>query len=99
MIATSELLSLQDVAEKLRLSDKTVRKLCATGELPAVKLASRWYVRRCDFESVLNPFSPAPVRGRVESSDDSAVAGEVDPPSRQSPAGSRGFSRQPRREL
>ena len=96
MIATSDLLSLQEVSEILHLSDKTVRKLCATGELPATKLASRWYVRARDLEALLDPFSSAPTHGDVEHS--SVVAGWA-ASHHGLPAGSRGPLRDPRREI
>jgi excisionase family DNA binding protein len=36
--------SVSAVAEALGRSEKTVRRLCANGKLPAEKLAGRWHI-------------------------------------------------------
>ena len=46
-------LNTDEVAEELRLQIYTVRKMCEKGEIPAVKLAGRWYIRREDLDALL----------------------------------------------
>ena len=41
---TPEILDVGEVATLLRRSQRTVRRLCANGELPAVKLGGTWLV-------------------------------------------------------
>ena len=41
---TPEILDVGEVAAILRRSQRTVRRLCASGELPAVKLGGTWLV-------------------------------------------------------
>lgn len=46
-----DLLTLQDVAEALRLAERTVYAMAAAGELPAFKIRGQWRVRRMDLEA------------------------------------------------
>ena len=41
--AYGDLMTASDVAEVLRQSGQTVRRLMASGRIPAVKIGSRWY--------------------------------------------------------
>ena len=41
--AYCDLMTASDVAEVLRQSGQTVRRLMASGRIPAVKIGSRWY--------------------------------------------------------
>lgn len=41
--AYGDLMTASDVAEVLRQSGNTVRRLMASGQIPAVKIGSRWY--------------------------------------------------------
>ncbi|MFR1166429.1 MAG: helix-turn-helix domain-containing protein [Adlercreutzia equolifaciens] len=41
--AYGDLMTVSDVAEVLRQSGQTVRRLMASGRIPAVKIGSRWY--------------------------------------------------------
>jgi len=45
-----DLLTIQDVAEALKLAERTVYTMAAEGELPAFKLRGQWRVRRADLE-------------------------------------------------
>ena len=46
-------LNVAEVAAELRLNDYTVRNMLMRGEIPGVKLAGRWYVRRQDLDKLL----------------------------------------------
>ena len=41
-------MTIPEVAELLKLSDTTVRRMCERKELPAVKFGSQWRIRRKD---------------------------------------------------
>ncbi len=56
--AEHELLTTHEVARRWRVSDDLVRRLAASGELPAIRIGSLWRFRRVDVERLL-----APVRG------------------------------------
>jgi excisionase family DNA binding protein len=43
-----EIMIISEVAELLRLSETTVRRMCERKELPAVKFGSQWRIRRKD---------------------------------------------------
>jgi excisionase family DNA binding protein len=47
-------LSIKEVAQRLSLSAKTVRRLIHTGTLPAVKIRSRVLVRESDLAAYLS---------------------------------------------
>ena len=44
-----ELLTVEEVAEILRIHPDSARRMMRNGTLPAVKIGLRWYVRRADF--------------------------------------------------
>ena len=46
-----EVLTIKDIAEILKLAEKTVYSMASSGELPAFKIRGQWRVRRSDFES------------------------------------------------
>jgi len=49
-----DLLTLEDLAERLQVSVTTVRRMIAAREIPAFKLGARvWRVRRVDYEAYL----------------------------------------------
>ena len=48
----AQLLTVNEAAELLRVSNMTVRRMCARGELVAVKVGSQWRINR---ESALAP--------------------------------------------
>lgn len=67
------LLRLRDVAEKLKVSETTVRRLVHTGSLPAYKVGKRGQlrVREEDLETFLETQRVSlEARGREENSDD-----------------------------
>jgi excisionase family DNA binding protein len=43
-------LTVREVAESLRLAEKTVYAMAAAGEIPAFKLRGQWRIRRADFD-------------------------------------------------
>jgi len=43
------LLTVEAVADKLSLTNKTVRKHIRSGKIPAQKLGKRWYISASDF--------------------------------------------------
>ncbi len=49
----SPLLTIADVAERLRVNAKTVRRWIATGELPAYKVGRQWRVAEEDLWAFL----------------------------------------------
>ena len=49
----SPLLTIADVAERLRVNAKTVRRWIATGELPAYKVGRQWRVAEEDLSAFL----------------------------------------------
>jgi len=49
----SNLLTIQDVAEELRLGQRTVYAMASGGELPAFKVRGQWRIRHADFEKWL----------------------------------------------
>lgn len=56
----TELLTVAQTAQYLQLSEKTVRRLIATGTLHASKLGNRsWRIRACDIEAYLSATSNA----------------------------------------
>lgn len=49
-----DLLTLEDLAERLQLSVTTIRRMVAAGQIRAFKLGARvWRVRRVDYEDYL----------------------------------------------
>jgi len=46
----NEVLTIEEVAEYLRLSKKTVYKLARKGELPAFKAGTHWRLKRPELE-------------------------------------------------
>jgi excisionase family DNA binding protein len=44
----SEIMTISEVAELLKLSETSVRRMCERKELPAVKFGSQWRIRRKD---------------------------------------------------
>ena len=49
-----DLLTLEDLAERLQVSVSTIRRMIAAGQIRAFKLGARvWRVRRVDYEAYL----------------------------------------------
>lgn len=49
-----DLLTLEDLAERLQVSVSTIRRLVAAGEIHAFKVGARvWRVRRVDYDAYL----------------------------------------------
>lgn len=62
----SEFLTVAEAAEELRVTERFIRKLIATGDLSAVKVGSRLVrIRRASLEEILRPVRiVAPARRR-----------------------------------
>lgn len=48
---TDEILTLKEVAEYLKLAEKTVYRLVAEGKLPDFKVGGSWRFKKCDIEN------------------------------------------------
>jgi excisionase family DNA binding protein len=54
--ATSALMTVGEAADELHVTERYIRKVIATGELPAVKVGRRLIrIRRTDLEALLRP--------------------------------------------
>jgi excisionase family DNA binding protein len=54
MVATEErLMTLQQVADYLQLSAKTIRRMFQLKELPAIKLGKEWRARKFEIDKAL----------------------------------------------
>lgn len=45
-LPTKQLLSALEVAELMGMNKRTIERMCATGELPAVKLRKKWLINK-----------------------------------------------------
>jgi excisionase family DNA binding protein len=45
-----EVLTIKDVAARLKLAEKTVYAMAKEGELPAFKVRGQWRIRKVDFD-------------------------------------------------
>jgi excisionase family DNA binding protein len=52
--ATSTLMTLSDAAEYLRVSERTILRLIAAGELVAHKVGRQWRLSKVDLQAFLN---------------------------------------------
>lgn len=50
------LLTVEEVANKLSLTNKTVRKHIKSGRIPAQKQGKRWYISANDFYKIYNEY-------------------------------------------
>jgi len=48
---TDEILTIKEVAEYLKLAEKTAYRLAAEGKLPGFKVGGSWRFKRVDIES------------------------------------------------
>jgi excisionase family DNA binding protein len=53
MLTDSEFMTAKDVAERLRVSERTVRRLIATGSLRVCRIGRGVRIRRADLEAFL----------------------------------------------
>ena len=58
----TQLLTVDETADCLKISKATIWQWCRSGRLPAVKLGRQWRIRRRDLEAMLDPSSPDPDR-------------------------------------
>ncbi|MFQ5922338.1 MAG: helix-turn-helix domain-containing protein [Anaerolineales bacterium] len=47
------LITVREIAEQLRVSPRTVYRLCRSGQLPAIKVGKEWRIDRADLEQFL----------------------------------------------
>src|SRR5687768_10212389 len=47
------IMTIRDVAEALKVAEKTVYAMASEGEIPAFRVRSQWRIRRIDFEAWL----------------------------------------------
>lgn len=45
-LLTKQLLSALEAAELMGMNKRTIERMCATGELPAVKLRKKWLINK-----------------------------------------------------
>ncbi|WP_416050077.1 helix-turn-helix domain-containing protein [Cupriavidus basilensis] len=50
MMMTDAILTIRDIAQALKLGEKTIYAMASEGELPAFKVRGQWRVRKVDFE-------------------------------------------------
>lgn len=53
MTQPSDLLTVKEVAEILRVSQPTVLRMIDDGELPAIRVRTQWRIRRVDLDDYL----------------------------------------------
>jgi excisionase family DNA binding protein len=53
MTQSSDLLTVKEVAEILRVSQPTVLRMIADGELRAIRVRTQWRIRRSDLDDYL----------------------------------------------
>jgi excisionase family DNA binding protein len=53
MAQPSDLLTVKEVAEILRVSQPTVLRMIGDGELPAIRVRSQWRIRHSDLDDYL----------------------------------------------
>jgi excisionase family DNA binding protein len=49
-VSNDQVLTIKEIAEILKLAEKTVYSMAQDGELPAFKVRGQWRMRRVDFE-------------------------------------------------
>ena len=49
-----DILTVTEVAEYLKLSDKTIRRMISTGQLKASKVGGSWRIKEADIEKFLD---------------------------------------------
>lgn len=59
-IVDDDLISIQEIAKRLGISERTVFKYLATGVIPGRKLGSKWLVLRSTIDRILEEASGAP---------------------------------------
>jgi excisionase family DNA binding protein len=52
-VMTRELYTVKEVADLLRVSPRTVRKMIAEGELPALKIRDEWRIEQRDIDTLI----------------------------------------------
>ncbi|MES9874472.1 MAG: helix-turn-helix domain-containing protein [Candidatus Sedimenticola sp. 6PFRAG7] len=63
-----EILTLKEVAEYLKLAEKTAYRLAAEGKLPGFKVGGSWRFRQSDIESWINKQAQE-MEGKVKDDD------------------------------
>jgi excisionase family DNA binding protein len=63
-MSEEQVLTIREVAEILKLAEKTVYSMAQAGELPAFKVRAKWRIRKVDFEKWMAEQAAAPRRDR-----------------------------------
>lgn len=61
---TDEVLTIKEIAEILKLAEKTVYSMAQRGELPTIKVRGQWRIRRADLERWLDQQPKGHAQGR-----------------------------------
>ncbi len=71
--AMRDVLTVDEIADYLRVSRATICRWCGSGRLPAFKIGKSWRMQRCDLEGyILHQRGPMPsIPGIVEALNDS----------------------------
>jgi excisionase family DNA binding protein len=57
-MSSHDLMTIPEVAEYLRLSERTIRTLLERGELPSTRIGKSYRFRRVDIEKMVTPPDP-----------------------------------------
>lgn len=57
MCTKDDILTIREVAEMLKLTEKTVYRLATEGEIPGVKIGGSWRFRRDEIEALTKSMS------------------------------------------
>lgn len=59
-MSMSEILTISDAAELLRVSEKTIRRMIEAGDIPASKIGGQWRITRAACERLVEPTNTTP---------------------------------------
>jgi excisionase family DNA binding protein len=72
-----KLLTTKDIADLLKVKPITVQRMCASGELPALKLGKSYRIEEADFRNWLNKKKRGASNSPLNSTKDLAQSGGV----------------------
>lgn len=65
LMQREDLMTVEEVADLLRMHLDSVRRLLRQGRLPGVRLGKRWWIRRADLEALLRGAGQETERSQV----------------------------------
>jgi excisionase family DNA binding protein len=66
-MSEEQVLTIKEIAEILKLAEKTVYSMAQDGELPTFKVRGQWRIRKVDFEKwMAEQAKPKPTRTRKD---------------------------------